>query len=503
MRCSGSSHQHGDSLKIPEHFHLPGMIFLDSILVKIKQVVLAILMANALTSCVSPTYYQKFYKFNKTVSDGNLAEAEKMMKSEQAKMEKSRLRFLFWVNAGIVASMQGKFEESNTYFEKADLFIEDYQKNLLEESGALLLNPNLSTYQGEDHEKLMINYYKALNYYQMGQYDEAIVECKRMDLRLHQLSDKYKSENKFSEDAFIHTLMGIIYDGTGDYNNAFIAYRNALEIYEGEYAKLFKMQVPEQLKYDLVRTADLSGIYNERDKYKSKFDISYERPDPDQSNLVVIWNNGLGPVKDEWGINFTIQKYDNGWVAFVNDSYHMNFRFQVDSDTDLSSLTWVRVVFPKYVERPLYYTEATITADTQTKSLSLMEDVNAVSFKILEERMFWELSKSLMRVALKQAAAAQVSKDNEGLGSALSIIGSMTESADTRNWQTLPHSIYYTRLDVESGKDTQIEMDLTNVNGQVDKHGFKIKPRNGETIIFPVNTMATTYWYIRGYPVNQ
>lgn len=469
----------------------------------IKRALSLLLLAGFLNSCFTPTYYQRFYNFNKSVSDGNLVQAEKMMKSEQAKMEKGKLRFLFWVNAGIVASMQGKFQESNAYFEKADLFIEDYQKNILEESGALLLNPNLSTYQGEDHEKLMINYYKALNYYQMGQYDEAIVECKRMDIRLHQLSDKYKSDNKFKEDAFIHTLMGIIYDGTGDYNNAFIAYRNALEIYESDYAKLFKMKVPEQLKHDLVRTADLSGIYNERDRYQRKFNIDYSRPDPNKAHAVVIWNNGLGPVKDEWGINLTVIKYDDGWVSFVNDSYHMNFRYYAGKDADLSGITYIRVVFPKYVERPLYYTQATVSDGHQNKQLSLVEDVNAVSFKVLEERMFLEFSKSLLRVALKQAAAAQVGKDNEGLGSALSILGSMSESADTRNWQTLPHSIYYTRLDVAPGNETEIKMRLTNVNGQVDEHSFKVKPHDGETIIFPINTMATTYWYMRGYPTGQ
>lgn len=450
-----------------------------------------------------PTFYQRFYDFNKSVSDGKLEAAEKMVKSGQDKMEKSRLRFLFWVNAGMVATMQGKFEESNAYFEKADLFIEDYEKNYLEEGSALLLNPNLSTYQGEDHEKLMINYYKALNYYQMGQYDEAIVECKRMDIRLHQLSDKYKSDNKYKEDAFVHTLMGIIYDATGDYNNAFIAYRNALIIYEDDYARLFKMQVPNQLKYDLVRTADLSGMYDERDRFKDKFGIEYTRPASNRSQAVIIWNNGLGPVKDEWGINFTIVYTKRGWVTFVNDQYQMSFPFYIGEDSDLSGLTWIKVVFPTYVERPLYYTNASVSLGKEEKQLSMVEDVNAISFKVLQERMMLEFSKSLLRVALKQAAAAQVGKENEGLGTALSVLGSITESADTRNWQTLPHSIYYTRLDVQPNHENTIQMDLTNVNGQIDTHSFKIKAREGETIIFPINTMATTYWYLRGYPVSQ
>lgn len=116
-------------------------------------------------SCTTPTFYQRLYNFNKSVSDGNLEEAEAMVKSNEEKWGKGKMRFLFWVNAGIVESMRGHFEESNAYFEKADLFIEDDKKKVAEEGAALLLNPNLSTYRGEDHEKLMINYYKALNYW--------------------------------------------------------------------------------------------------------------------------------------------------------------------------------------------------------------------------------------------------------------------------------------------------------------------------------------------------
>ncbi len=464
--------------------------------------IISLLLLAFSWSCTTPTFYQRFYNFNKIVSDGNLEEAEKLLKANEEKMEKSRTRFLFWVNAGIVESMRGHFEESNAYFEKADLFIEDDKKKVGEEGAALLLNPNISTYRGEDHEKLMINYYKALNYYQMGEYDEAIVECKRMNIRLQQLSDKYKSDRRYKEDAFIHALMGIIYDGTGDYNNAFIAYRNALKIYENDYKELFKFQVPEQLKHDLIRTADLSGIYDERDRFAKKFNIKYKRPQAGQSQAVVLWNNGLGPIKDEWGINFAIIYGSNGWVTFVNEDFGMTFPFYI-GDSNLNGLTWIKVVFPKYVERPQFYKSATVTYNKETKNLSLVEDINAISFKVLEERMLLEFAKSLGRVALKQAAAAQVGKDNEGLGVALSLLASATESADTRNWQTLPHSIYYTRIFIDADKDNDMTLNLTNVNGQVDQHEFKIKSKAKETVIFPINTMATTYWMMHGYKVTQ
>ncbi len=436
------------------------------------------------------------------MSDGNLDAAEIMIKENQDKLETGKNRFLFWVNAGLVESMQGHFEASNAYFEKADLFIEDDKKKVAEEGAALLLNPNLSTYRGEDHEKLMINYYKALNYYQMGLYDEAIVECKRMDIRLKQLSDKYKSDNKYKEDAFIHTLMGIIYDATGDYNNAFIAYRNAYRIYKGSYKNLFNMPVPEQLKHDLIRTADLSGIYDERDRFVKLFNINYQRPSSNQVQAVILWNNGLGPVKDEWGINFAIIYTGNGWVSFVNNDYGLSFPFYI-GDSDLNGLTWIKVVFPKYVERPSLYQKGNIEYNGKTYPLNLLQDVNAISFKVLEERMMLEFAKSLGRVALKQAAAAKVSQENDGLGMALSLLASASESADTRNWQTLPHSIYYTRVYVNANMDNDMTIQLQDKNGNQKAYSFKVKSKQKGTIIFPINTQATTAFKMQGYTISQ
>jgi len=174
----------------------------------------------------------------------------------------------------------------------------------------------------------------------------------------------------------------------------------------------------------------------------------------------------------------------------------MTFPFYI-GETNLNGLTWIKVVFPKYVERPLLYKSGTISYNNKTIELSKIEDLNAISFKVLEERMLLEFAKSLGRVALKQAAAAQVGKDNEGLGMALSLLASATESADTRNWQTLPHSIYYTRIFVDAHKDNHLTLNLIEENGAVVKHEFKIKSKQKGTVIFPINTMAAMPWQMR------
>ncbi|PWJ40115.1 COG3014 family protein [Sediminitomix flava] len=443
----------------------------------------------AFTSCSLPSFYQKNYELNKAIETQNYSAADEFMKAHEKKDANGRNRFLYYVNAGTVASLAGKYEESNTYFEKAYIFIEDERKQFLEQGAALLLNPNLSTYFGEDHEVLMIHYYKALNYVHLGDYEKALVECRRLDLRLQALSDKYKSDKKYKKDAFIHTLMGLIYDANNDYNNAFIAYRNAYLIYENEYKELFKLSAPLQLKKDLVRTADLGGLWTERDEYIQEFGIEYERPSADEANAIVIWNNGLGPVKQEWGLNFAIVHNGNGWVSFVNKQHGMSFPFYIGNN-DLRAVTWVKAVFPRYVVRPNQFTSAEVIADSEEYPLELAQNINAISNKVLSERMALEMGKSLFRTAMKQAAAYKVGQKREGLGTLMSIVGNASESADTRNWQTLPASISYTRVPV-SDSDSSFIVRMKNAEGRNENKKIDIKLNKGQTKIVSINTLQT------------
>src|SRR5688572_21272719 len=201
-------------------------------------------------ACAS--YHQSTLSFNQEFETGDLEGALTNLRDDRSG-NRPRMEFLYQVNNGLVLSMLGRYEESNQYFEQAYLYGEDYRKNYLAEISSYLTNPMFTTYKGEDHEHLMLLYYKALNYMKMNERDEALVECRRLNIRLQQLSDRYDSRQKYREDAFVHLLMGVIYDVDRDYNNAFIAYRNAYEIYSGSFHDLFGLQAPEQLKLDLLR----------------------------------------------------------------------------------------------------------------------------------------------------------------------------------------------------------------------------------------------------------
>ncbi|MEQ9467984.1 MAG: hypothetical protein RLN88_11270 [Ekhidna sp.] len=427
-----------------------------------------------LSGCAS--FYELNYEFNKSFEQGKIEEAANLL-DQNKKASKSKTRFLYYANQGVVEHLLGNYQESNNWLEQAYLFGEDYHNNYLNFAASYFLNPNLIVYPGEDHEHLMLLYYKALNFLKMDDYESALVECRRLNQRLYELGDKYISENKYQKDAFVHTLMGIIYDAAGDYNNAFIAYRNSLEIYQNEYAEMFGLNVPDQLKKDLLRTASLAGFPEDLDRYSEAFGMEYDAALPAGGDLIFFWHNGLAPVKDEWSINFVAVKGDGGQIFFQNEEYGLNFPFFYDTNesgnASITDLTGTRVAFPKYVEREPYFISARLETGSQVHPLDKAEDINAIAFKTLRERMLEELGKGLLRVALKKTVEKQVRKENETLGFLVGIVNFASEQADTRNWQTIPHSIHYTRVPLKEGEN-RIELVTEG-------------PRNEETQVFTFN----------------
>jgi hypothetical protein len=443
-----------------------------------------------MTSCA--TYYQVNQDFNDRFEFGELEKANKILDSHKKQADK-KARFLYFANKGVVESLLGNFEESNRWLERAYLFGEDHRKNAANVAASFLVNPNTMVYPGEDHEHLFVLYYKALNFLKMQQYEQALVECRRLNNRLQTLSDKYRSENKYREDAFIHNLMGIIYEADGDYNNAFIAYRNAVDIYEKVYEPMFGLEAPEQLKKDLIHAAWLTGFEDEARKYQNSFNMPNEKPGPRQAELVFFWHNGLGPVKDEWSITFTTGGYSAGTMTFVDQNTGRVYRCQATAmqATQLSDLSVVRLAFPKYNTRPPRFVGGELQKEGGAiYPLEMAEDVNQIAIKTLEERMVQEIGKGLLRFALKKVVEQQVRKRDENIGMLVSIFNAATEKADTRNWQTLPHSIYYTRVPLQRGEN-RLSLHTYDGHGERKSEPFVFDVRDRETLFHSYQTLES------------
>ncbi|RYG05900.1 MAG: hypothetical protein EOO02_02345 [Chitinophagaceae bacterium] len=410
--------------------------------------------------------------YNSRIGSYYAAMANGDYKSASANIDKNKLlkakrnRLLYLLEKGKLAHMMQQYDTSNAYFNEADLFMEDARTTAGDVALGTLLNPMMQTYKGEAFEKFMIHYYKALNYLALNQPNDAMVEARRISIKNYALQDKTNNnQNKYSDDAFSLILQGLIYERNADINNAFISYRNAADIYLKNNNTWYGVSIPEQLKQDLLRTAYQNGFTGELERYEKIFDLKFSSGSISSGGEVVLfWENGLAPVKKEQNIFFALTKDGLGNFTFVDQSGSFNIPFDFNigvnrNDLRVEDLRSLRVAFPRYEEQPVFYSSASVSLNNQQYSLQKAEDINNLAFSTLRERFLKEMSTTLSRLAVKKLAeiAARPKEDaknkneKEALAMAIQIFALASEKADTRNWQSLPHTIYYTRVPLQSG----------------------------------------------------
>jgi len=462
---------------------------------QVSKIFLLSLILLIFTACA--TYYVKSSEFQNHISQGNFEKAEKWLEKDTYG-QKSRNILLHQLNRGYVSWMLNDYDESNKHFGEAEILIEDYINNNYLNALTLVSNPSIKPYKPEDFEAVLVNYFMALNYIKLHKFNDAIVECKRINIKLQKLNDKYKDyKNKYQRDAFAHTLMGIIYEADKDYNNAFIAYRNALEVYETDYKDFFNMSIPTQLKYDILRTAKLIGFNKELKFYENKFNIKYKYIPKENGEVIFFWLNGFGPVKGENSINFTkIPNSKSGYITLVNEENNLSFPLYIGNKSSkeknaFNKLRFFRVAFPKYVERKPFYTKAKIISNNKSYKLELVEDINSIAFKSLKDRMAREMGSAILRLATKKALEAIADNQDARLGTLINIVNTVTEKADTRNWQTLPYSISYARIPLKTGTNN-LRLETYSPTGSTEQT-FSFTGKKGKTYFQTFHSTATKY----------
>ncbi|MFP5082104.1 COG3014 family protein [Pedobacter sp. JCM 36344] len=432
-----------------------------------------------LSSCAS--YNDKIGTYYKQVRAGNYADAGKEL-DKNSLLQKPRNKLLFLMERGKMSHLNGEYEASNNYFNEADGLLEKGNGGLGDALVGTLVNPMTQNYKGEDFEKFMIHYYKALNYLYLHQPDEAVVEARRITLQGQEQDDKFNNkDNRYSKDAFSLTLQGLIYESTGDVNNAFIAYRNAVEVYQGaKDQNWYGTTMPQILKEDVMRMAAKNGFKSELSKFEEQFKKTYvAKTQNSGGELIFFWENGVVPVKQQEEFFFSLIKGSNGSLVFTNGG-NVFIPYQGAGDIGLNGLSSLRATYPKYVAQPAYYSTATLSTTFDTVSFEKTEDINTLAFKTLDQRFIKEMSKTLTRLAVKKSAeymlkksskgSGKNGKDNtilEGLGFGLQLYSLLSEKADTRNWQSLPSVVNYARIPLAFGENT-VTLHLRNRNGTED-----------------------------------
>ncbi len=396
-----------------------------------------------------------------------------VQRAEKEYGEKSLV--LYGMDRGMILQLAGDYQQSNAVLERAEEELDRlYTRRIRTETLAFLTNDTALPYEGEPFEQVLINVLKALNYTRLGQWQEALVEARRIDHRLNVLSDRTKEKNAYRDDGFARYLSGILYESTGDVNNAFIAYRNAYEIFEATSA-WSHMAVPSQLRVDLLRTAEALHFTQDLATYQQAFpETKWETSQALQSlaQVVVISYNGRAPRKEDQFLDLPISLDALQLVLLNRGASQSNQPSQRAADSVLYGLNGhvVRVALPRLVPQKTQVPIDRVSLISEngmrvTVSTELAQNVTALAEKALSERMAGITVKALARAATKFALAEGTTREAEKAAGKDAgplvglLVGLMTkglavasEEADKRSWQTLPDEIHLARVWVPAGR---------------------------------------------------
>lgn len=346
---------------------------------------------------------------------------------------------LYYLERGLVGFYAGRYQDSIRSFEKAkQRFEENYTTSLSKEGMTWLVNDTFAPYRGSDYEYVLVNVFQALNFLQLGDLNEALVEARVLAAKyqvVEMLSRKVKRRH-YEDNGFARFFMGLLMQsagGGGNESEALLFYKEALAIYRQFYDGKY---LPRMLQENLLMLARKFGDEGYADLRREMQDVGMVSPRPDMAQLVVIHLVGYSPIKVPQIIPVPL---DRNFIT--------------------------KITFPKFIKRFYTVRSARITAENDLGRRTSVEtelgmDIEALAIKDQESRRAAVLAKAVIRPALKYMVERKQKESIEKkhgdssadtFGVLSNIYNLVSEQADLRSWQALPGQIRIARLFLSPG----------------------------------------------------
>lgn len=405
-------------------------------------------------------------------AEGNYAAALALLAKEKQQYSGPN-NLLYYLDRGALLQRVDQYGDSSGELEQAERLIEElYGTSVSEAAASLLVNDMSLSYTGEDFEQVMINVLKALNYLYSNDLDGAGVEARKVDTLLLKLSDQYGSEAVYQQDAFARYLAAFAYEAARDYNNAYIDYKKAYQAFQW-YGEHFGLPMPGLIKADLLRLSRWLGFNDEYQAWRETFGADLPEPSPrprQQGEVLVVVYDGFIPSKETRYTAVNIEDPDGHPYA-------------------------LKVAFPVFRPRPNVVERVRIgLPDGQAAESELVEPLDAIAYKNLEQRIGAISGKAIARATAKFIATYQARKaaraGSEGAGAlvglAANIFTWVTEQADTRSWRTLPNRFHLVRLPLPAGVH-ELEVRVATIRGDVRSlPPLKVRVKKNEKQVVPL-----------------
>ncbi|MCX5794539.1 MAG: hypothetical protein NTY77_03475 [Elusimicrobia bacterium] len=422
--------------------------------IPIRTAAAAVLLC-AVVGCQSGPSGSYKKKINTDLAAQNYAQAEMdVEKAKEGEYGKKNM-VLFYLDKGTVLHHAGKYAESDSAFDQAEQrMVELYTKSITKAAGMLVLNDGTADYAGEPFERAMTNVYRAFNWLFQGKLDEALVEARKAGIFLDELNRTLEGKAKYKDDAFAQYLAALLYADAGKMDDARISMDRAMDAY-GWYQSSYGSAKPH-------------------------FEFPKEDKKAQRGELVFVHFNGAAPIK----VSKTFQVAWGNAVAIAkeNDTEAQGAQFSNGLRAGITGNS-ITVSYPEYVAQPFRTKGSEVSVDGgEALPATLMEDIQAIATKTLQDRMAIIRTRAIARATVKyvlaEVASRAAAKGCDQIGGFGAIackalargaahgIAAASEVADTRCWGTLPAEIRMARLKLPVGKHT-VSVNFKDAAGNV------------------------------------
>jgi hypothetical protein len=363
-----------------------------------------------------------------------------------ALLEKGRLKHL-----------AGDYKVSKYYFSQASGYINDQKLKAklqvskgIQNIGAVLSNDNAITYVVPDYEQSMMHSYQALNYLYLGDHEAALVEIRKANLvqraalennfdvindaiaslqgdatldwqsisaTYPEMTDVIGEAKNGFQNAYTFYMSAVLYEASGELNDAYIDYKKALEIYPDN----------QYLQNDVLKLATKLGMIDDLAKFEKRFGKYKTNEQTNSGQIVVIYDQGLVEERDE-----------------------MRLRLPVYTSDD--DMRFYSVSLPVYHKSNQYFPNAQLSIDDKVFSFEQIVKVEALAAQTLKSQLPSLITRQVIRLIAKEKMRKKMSKEGGDVGNILANLYNLSsERADTRSWLTLPQSSKILRSDLTEG----------------------------------------------------
>ncbi|WP_111874491.1 COG3014 family protein [Aeromonas bivalvium] len=319
----------------------------------------------------------------------------------------------------------------------------------LAQAGSLLTNDQTLGYQTPDYERTMLHHYLALDYLARGDREGALVEVRRANLvqeralrerdgelakakaqagvrqalsRAPDLDRLVGQVKNGFQNAYTFYLSGVLYEASGDLNDAWVDYGRALEIAPDNPA----------LQGALLRLARLRGSPEELEQTERRLGRKAPPLARGEGRVVILFEDGLIPARRELFLPLPL----------------------FTSAGDFRTFT---VAIPYYDNRGADVGPLRVGVAGQAGTTAPLVRLEALAARDLQERLPAMLSRQALRLLAKEQLRRTAAKEGGDVGNlVVGLFNTFSERADTRSWLTLPAQASSWEASLPAGRQSLI-----------------------------------------------